>query len=92
MPSEQAALAREQQRLAQEQKEEAVRQREISDGNLYVAHMRLAQHDWEQGQIGRLHEMLDSHIPQPGRPDLRGWEWYYYLSLCHKDLMTLRGA
>ena len=68
-----------------------MRQRDISDGNLYVAHMRLAQHDWEQGQIGRLHDMLDSHIPQPGRPDLRGWEWYYYLSLCHKDLMTLRG-
>jgi hypothetical protein len=87
----QATLAREQQRLAQEQKEEAVRQREISDSNLYVAHMRLAQHDWQLGQISRLHEMLDSHIPQPGRPDLRGWEWYYYLSLCHREVMTLFG-
>ncbi|MGO9113752.1 MAG: protein kinase domain-containing protein, partial [Thermoguttaceae bacterium] len=91
LAKQQEALAREQQRLAKEQKEEAVRQREISDANLYVAHMRLAQHDWEQGQISRLHEMLDSHFPQPGRADLRGWEWYYYLSLCHKDLMTLRG-
>ena len=35
--------------------------------------------------------MLNSHIPQPGRPDLRGWEWYYYFSLCHKELMSLRG-
>src|SRR5208283_1319886 len=25
-------------------------------------------------------------------PDLRGWEWYYYFSLCHKDLMTLRAG
>ncbi|MGA2257365.1 MAG: hypothetical protein ABSG53_22130, partial [Thermoguttaceae bacterium] len=84
-------LAREQEGLAKQQETLAKEQREISDGNLYVAHMWLAQHDWEQGQISRLHEMLDSHIPQPGRPDLRGWEWYYYLSLCHKDLITLRG-
>ena len=87
----QAALAREQQRLAHEQKEEALEQRDISEGNLYVAHMRLAPRDWEQGLIGRLREMLDSHIPQPGRPDLRGWEWYYYFSLCHKELMSLGG-
>ncbi|MGA2258562.1 MAG: hypothetical protein ABSG53_28185, partial [Thermoguttaceae bacterium] len=88
---QQEGLAKEQRKVAEAQKEEAVRQRDASDGNLYVAHMRLAPHYWEQGQISRLHEMLDSHVPQPGRPDLRGWEWYYYLSLCHKDLMTLRG-
>ena len=88
---QQAALAKEQQQLAKEQKEEADRQREISDGNLYVAHMRQAERDWEQGQIGRLHEMLDSHFPQPGQPDLRGWEWYYYLALCHREVMTLFG-
>ena len=32
--------------------------------------------------------MLDNHIPRPGRPDLRGWEWYYYLSLCHGEVKT----
>ena len=64
---EQEGLANRQAALAREQQEEAVRQREISDANLYVAHMRLAQHDWDQGQIVRLHEMLDSHIPQPGQ-------------------------
>jgi len=89
LAKQQEKLAKEQQRMAKEQKEEAVKQREISDGNLYVAHMRLAQHDWEQGQISRLHEMLDSHFPQPGQPDLRGWEWYYYLSLCHGEVATL---
>ncbi|MGA2256845.1 MAG: protein kinase, partial [Thermoguttaceae bacterium] len=91
LAKQQEGMAKEQRKVVEAQKEEAVKQREISDGNLYLAHMRLARHDWEQGQISRLHEMLDSHFPQPGRPDLRGWEWYYYLSLCHKELFTLRG-
>ena len=91
LAKQQERLAKEQEKLANAQKEEAVEQRDISDRNLYVAHMRLAQRDWEQSQISRLHDMLDSHISEPGRPDLRGWEWYYYLSLCHSDLLTLRG-
>jgi eukaryotic-like serine/threonine-protein kinase len=83
--------AREQEQLAIAQKDDADRQRDVSEQNLYVAHMRLAQRDWEQSQISRLHDMLDSHIPESGRPDLRGWEWYYYLSLCHTDTLIFRG-
>ena len=49
LAKQQAALAREQQRLAHDQQEEAIRQREMSDCNLYVAQMRLAPHDWDQG-------------------------------------------
>ena len=37
-----------------------------------------------------LDEMLAAHLPQEGRPDLRGWEWYYLLSLAHSEVMTLR--
>jgi WD40 repeat protein len=53
--------------------------------------MRLAMQDWKTGQIDRLCQTLDRCRPEPGQPDLRGWEWYYLLSLCHKDLMTLQG-
>ena len=35
--------------------------------------------------------MLDSYLPRPGQPDLRGWEWYYLLSQCHGELLTFRG-
>jgi WD40 repeat protein/serine/threonine protein kinase len=87
----QERLAREQRNLAEAQREEAVKQRDISERNLYIARMRLAQRDWEQGQVGRLREMLDAHIPQRGRADLRGWEWYYYLSLCDSTVTTIRG-
>ena len=89
LAKEQERFATEQRKLAEAQKEEAVKQRNISEGNLYIAHMRQAQRDWEQGQISRLLDMLDSHFPQPGQPDLRGWEWYYYLSLCHGEVTTL---
>jgi eukaryotic-like serine/threonine-protein kinase len=89
LAKEQETLAQQQRKVAEEQKEEAVKQRSISEWNLYIAHVQRAPRDWEQGQISRLLEMLDSHIPQPGQPDMRGWEWYYYLSLCHSEVMTL---
>ena len=53
--------------------------------------MRLAEQDWEAGQVARLHETLDAHLPEPGKSDFRGWEWYYFLSQCHQDLLTLYG-
>jgi eukaryotic-like serine/threonine-protein kinase len=101
----QRRLAKRQEQLALEQKqlaEEAVeserqlraeveRQRDSTEQNLYVAHMRLAQKDWEDGQIARFRDLLDRHLPLPGRPDLRGWEWYYWFSLCFKGSKTLDG-
>ncbi|MHC4178494.1 MAG: WD40 domain-containing protein [Planctomycetota bacterium] len=87
----QKKLALQQERLAQQQKEEAVRQRNTAQRNLYLASMRLAPHDWNAGQIRRLRVTLDAQVPSPGWPEFRGWEWYYYLGLCHTDLLTIRG-
>ena len=28
-------------------------------------------------------------MPRPGRPDLRGWEWYYLFSQCHAERLVL---
>lgn len=69
----------------------ATQRRDLALHSLYLADIQLAQHYWEEGQLGRLHDLLNVHVPQPGQPDLRGWEWYYLLSLCHQDLLTLRG-
>ncbi|MEZ6073228.1 MAG: serine/threonine-protein kinase [Pirellulales bacterium] len=57
--------------------------------NLYVSHMRLAREDWEDGQIDRMIETLESHIPRVGERELRGWEWYYLMSLTQRALATL---
>jgi len=91
LAKKQAALAREQQQLAIAQEKQATQQRDAAQRNLYLADMRMAIQDWKAGQTVRLLETLDSHLPQPGQADLRGWEWYYLLSLCHGDLLTLRG-
>jgi WD40 repeat protein len=57
---------------------------------LYVAQMNLGgQAAASPSGIGRVSEWLARW--EGGRPDLRGWEWYYLKGLCHRDLLTLRG-
>jgi WD40 repeat protein len=55
----------------------------------YVANMNLAQQAWEQSNIKRLLEVLDSQHPSSEREqDLRNFEWYYYSHLAGGALMT----
>ena len=96
-----AVERREALRLRYEAEERAEREKELvekekaaheeAEGNLYLARMRLAQQDFNAGQSARLLDLLDKHLPQPGGPDLRHWEWYYLLSLCRTDFLTFRG-
>jgi WD40 repeat protein/serine/threonine protein kinase len=74
---------------AQRATEEANRQRNAVYQNLYYADMRLGLVDWNAGNVARLSHKLRSYLPQPGRADVRAWEWYYLLSLCHQDERTL---
>src|SRR5215510_6026112 len=67
-------------------------QQELSNRRLlYAAHMSLAMQAWEIKDIGRVRELVDSHIPKLGEEDMRGFEWYYLWRLCHLDLLTLKG-
>ena len=36
-------------------------------------------------------ELLEGQRSEPGRDDLRGWEWHLLWRLCHDELRTLRG-
>jgi WD40 repeat protein/serine/threonine protein kinase len=77
-------------RIARER--DKVVQQELSNRRLlYAAHMNLAMQAWEMNDIGRVEELVDSHIPKPGEEDMRGFEWYYLWRLCHRDLLTLKG-
>ena len=76
-------LAREQ--TVQEQ-ETTDQQRQIAEYSLYVADIQLAQRAWDDGQVGRVRELLEAH-----RSDRRGWEWAYLDSLCHRELAELTG-
>jgi WD40 repeat protein/serine/threonine protein kinase len=75
---------------AQVARREADRRLDDAKYNLYVSHTRLARADWKDGQVGRMVETLESHIPARGERDLRGWEWYYLMSLTRRDLTTIR--
>jgi WD40 repeat protein/tRNA A-37 threonylcarbamoyl transferase component Bud32/DNA-directed RNA polymerase subunit RPC12/RpoP len=80
-----AKYAEEQTVLAKASEQRALRRAYISD-------IRLAQQAWEQENIGRLLQLLDSQRPkQTGDVDLRGFEWYYWYRLCRTVLMTLNG-
>jgi WD40 repeat protein/serine/threonine protein kinase len=57
----------------------------------YAAHMNLAKHAWEEGDSGRVLELLEQQRPKPEEPDLRNFEWHYLDRLCHCDLLTLKG-
>src|SRR5207237_2642061 len=39
---------------------------------LYIAHMNVAQHAWQEGYVERVEEILERYRPQLGQPDLRG--------------------
>jgi WD40 repeat protein/serine/threonine protein kinase/peroxiredoxin len=93
-----AAQAKGERDEADKQRRRAVEQQQIADNernaaqrSLYFAHMVMARQDWENGEIRRFRELLDTHRPRPGQQDLRGWEWYHLKSQLHRDQLTLRG-
>jgi serine/threonine protein kinase len=57
--------------------------------NLYAARLGLAQQTFDQGDVARALDLLDSVRPQTGQTDLRGFEWYYLWRLCHSERLDL---
>ena len=53
--------------------------------NEYVADINLAQRSLAAGNYGRAVQLLDKHRPQPGQPDLRGFEWRYLWQVSRGD-------
>jgi WD40 repeat protein/serine/threonine protein kinase len=57
----------------------------ITRRNLYCADMNLAYEAWEEGNLQRAQSLLRAHLPEPGREDLRGFEWRYLWQLCRDE-------
>ena len=70
-------------------------QTKLAERNLYAAHMNLVQSSWDDGRIYQTVRLLDLYRPKAEQSgdhdDLRGFEWYYWDRMCHKELMTLKG-
>jgi uncharacterized delta-60 repeat protein len=77
-------------RRAEEQRRLAVSRELEKSRLLHVSRMGLIQQAWENADINRVLELLESQIPKPGEEDLRGFEWYYFWRLCHSDLHTFK--
>src|SRR5262249_22139178 len=74
-----------------QEKDRAKAETKRAHRNLYDAHMRLAQSDWEEARVKRVLELLEQHRPQSGEEDLRGFEWHYLQRRTDTALLTLRG-
>ena len=92
----QRAAAEAQQALAETQRALADAQRmraeagELSNRRLlYASQMKLAQTAWEESNGGRVDELLRPHLPETGRPDLRGFEWFWLWRVSHLELVNL---
>src|SRR5262245_10331089 len=66
------------------QRNRAVWQEQANRKLLYAAQMNLAQQAWEDGDAGRVEDLLLASRPQSGSEDLRGFEWYYLWRLSHR--------
>ena len=75
--------------LAMKQTAETERQRDTAERSLYVASMQIASRDFVLGQTSAVNSVLEAQITKPGRPDFRGWEWYYLFSQCHGCRLAL---
>jgi WD40 repeat protein len=61
------------------------RERMLAEQRLYDAHMNLALQAWEEGDMELAQQRLRAHLPKPGGPDLRGFEWRYLWRLCQDE-------
>jgi WD40 repeat protein/serine/threonine protein kinase len=76
---------------AEQRRKDAEENARLARKNLYTAHMNLVQNNWEDNQVGAVFELLDRYLPQPKQDDLRGFEWFYWHRLSHRELRTLSG-
>jgi WD40 repeat protein/tRNA A-37 threonylcarbamoyl transferase component Bud32 len=60
--------------------------------NLYIAQMNLVQREYEANNIAHVRELLERQASwPPDGEDPRGFEWYYWNRLAHRELRTLEG-
>jgi formylglycine-generating enzyme required for sulfatase activity/WD40 repeat protein/predicted Ser/Thr protein kinase len=59
-------------------KNEATERADFAEQLAYDTDMQFLQQSWERGERTEMRTRLDGHLPAPGKPDRRGFEWYYW--------------
>ncbi len=58
---------------------------------LYAADINLAYQALKSDNLRLARSLLENHVPQPGQPDLRGFEWRYLWEQCRsEELLSIR--
>ena len=68
---------------------ELLKQKEEQRRLRYVSDMNLVQAAFEGGNTSRAQSLLDTHRPEPGQPDLRGFEWRYWQRQLHREVKSI---
>jgi hypothetical protein len=71
--------------LAEQNERDALR-------NLYRARLFPMVQAWKDRDFGLLEQRLEDSMPEPGKLDFRGWEWYYFLAQCRQVRTVLPGS
>jgi WD40 repeat protein/serine/threonine protein kinase len=74
------------------QRNEAHEQRNEARRNLYIAQLNLVQREYDANNIAHVRELLEAQATWPAdAEDLRGFEWYHWNRLAHREVHTLMG-
>jgi WD40 repeat protein len=55
----------------------------------YNSDMSVAFHALEESLFGRVQDIVSRHVPEPGGPDFRGWEWRYAWAQSQSDTVHI---
>jgi WD40 repeat protein len=75
----------------EEQSRMALAARDEAETALYFSRIALAERDYFANNVAGARALLTLCSPQEGKPDRRGWEWYYLQRLCHAYRFSLDG-
>jgi WD40 repeat protein/serine/threonine protein kinase/class 3 adenylate cyclase len=77
-----AMVALKQSQRAKAEAAKASKARDLAQGRLYAAQMKLAHAAFKDGKTGGALALLRARQPAPGEPDFRGFDWRYLYRLC----------
>jgi type II secretory pathway pseudopilin PulG len=55
----------------------------------YNSDMSVAFRALEENLFGRVQDIVSRHVPKPGEPDFRGWEWRYAWAQSQSDAVHI---
>ncbi|MFC1604602.1 protein kinase [Planctomycetota bacterium] len=71
--------------IANSERERAVQEEHNALRRAYNSDMSLAFRTLEENLFGRVQDSVRQHVPEPGEPDFRGWEWRYAWAQSQSD-------